>query len=85
MHEPSSPILDFYPTDFVIDAEGKRAEWEGVVLIPFIDQARLLAASASVPSSVLSPNERERNQLGSIMVFEHDPGANMLCILQIVM
>ena len=75
MHEPTSPILDFYPTDFVIDTEGKRAEWEGVVLIPVLDVARLLRAAASVPSSALSPEERARNQMGTVLTYTHDPGA----------
>ena len=34
--------------------EGKRNDWEGVVLIPFIDEARLLAASHTVGPSKLS-------------------------------
>lgn len=43
-----SPIHDFYPVKFDIDMEGKRAEWEGIVKIPFISEERLLAASASI-------------------------------------
>lgn len=34
--------------------EGKRNDWEGVVLIPFIDEARLLAASHTVGPAKLS-------------------------------
>lgn len=34
--------------------EGKRNDWEGVVLIPFIDEARLLAASYTVGPAKLS-------------------------------
>ena len=40
MTDPLSPILDFYPGEFQVDLEGKRADWEGVVLIPFLDVAR---------------------------------------------
>ena len=34
--------------------EGKRNDWEGVVLIPFIDESRLLEASRTVGPAKLS-------------------------------
>lgn len=34
--------LDFFPTEFKIDLEGKQQEWEGVALLPFVDIAVLL-------------------------------------------
>lgn len=40
MMNPDSPILDFYPLVFDVDMEGKRAEWEGVVKVPFVDEVR---------------------------------------------
>ena len=33
-----SPIIDYYPPDFKTDLNGKRQDWEAVVLIPFIDE-----------------------------------------------
>ena len=45
MKDSRSPIIDFYPTDFRVDQEGKRNDWEGIVLVPFIDEARLLQVS----------------------------------------
>lgn len=33
MKDPHSPVLDFYPTDFRVDQEGKRNDWEGIVLV----------------------------------------------------
>ena len=35
-----SPIRDFYPLDFKLDANGKKQTWLAVVLLPFIDQER---------------------------------------------
>jgi 5'-3' exoribonuclease 1 len=51
MTEPSSPIIDFYPSDFVLDLNGKKQDWEAIVVIPFIDQTRLLDTmkSAQLP------------------------------------
>jgi len=47
MTEQSSPILDFYPHDFQLDLNGKKQDWEAVVLIPFIDENRLIEAMKS--------------------------------------
>ena len=44
MFDANSPILDFYPEDFISDLNGKKQEWEAVVKIPFIQQDRLLRA-----------------------------------------
>ena len=44
MYDSNSPILDFYPTEFEQDLNGKKQEWEAVVKIPFINETRLLRA-----------------------------------------
>ena len=75
MTNPHSPIVDFYLPSFEMDMEGKRAEWEAIVLIPFIQQQRLLAAEATIPAGSLTEAERTRNQPGSILIFSHDQEA----------
>ena len=48
MHDPLSEIIDFYPLDFQIDMNGKQQAWKAVILLPFIDSGRLLAASMKI-------------------------------------
>ena len=59
--DENSPILDFYPSTFVVDMNGKRFAWQGVALLPFIDEARLLGATGPVIAN-LPPDERRRNE-----------------------
>lgn len=40
--EEQSPIINYYPSDFETDLNGKKQEWEAVVLIPFINEKDLL-------------------------------------------
>jgi len=63
MINTESPILDFYPKDFENDLNGKRNDWEAVVLIPFIDERRLLSAMEQ-PKMHLNPEEIQRNSRG---------------------
>lgn len=44
MIDPESPIIDFYPKDVPTDPNGKAMPWLWVVLLPFIDEKRLLDA-----------------------------------------
>lgn len=45
MLNPDSPIIDFYPEDVPVDPNGKAMPWLWVVLLPFIDETRLLDAT----------------------------------------
>eukprot|EP00178_Gracilaria_changii_P013512 TRINITY_DN381_c0_g1_i11.p1 TRINITY_DN381_c0_g1~~TRINITY_DN381_c0_g1_i11.p1 ORF type:complete len:598 (+),score=74.27 TRINITY_DN381_c0_g1_i11:104-1897(+) len=49
MTSAASPIRDFYPESFETDMNGKRNDWEAVVLLPFVDEERLVSALRSVP------------------------------------
>ncbi|KAI4890028.1 hypothetical protein NFI96_015514 [Prochilodus magdalenae] len=68
MSDPDSSIIDFYPDDFAIDLNGKKYAWQGVALLPFVEERRLRAALAEVYPD-LSPDEVRRNSLGSDVVF----------------
>mmetsp|Transcript_3382 Transcript_3382/g.9711 ORF Transcript_3382/g.9711 Transcript_3382/m.9711 type:complete len:890 (+) Transcript_3382:1230-3899(+) len=58
--DPESPLLDFYPKDFKIDINGKRFAWQAVVLLPFIDEKRLLEVTELVEPK-LTEDEKFRN------------------------
>ena len=73
MKSSKSPIIDFYPDSFTIDMNGKRWPWEAVVLLPFIDSKRLIESSRKmVPDSLLTDDERRRNELGNALVYTRD-------------
>jgi 5'-3' exoribonuclease 1 len=72
MTNKDSPIIDFYPRDFDLDMNGKKMEWEAVVKIPFIDEARLLPAMAT-KEHLLAPDEAARNSFGVSLKFTYSP------------
>ena len=75
MTNDDSPIIDFYPDDFDIDMNGKKMVWQGVALLPFIDEKRLLKALKSKEPE-LSEDEKRRNRWGDNVMFIADQ--NML-------
>ena len=71
MTDESSPIIDFYPETFQIDMNGKKMAWQGVALLPFIDEKRLLDAMATRYHG-LSEEEVRRNKWGNNSLFVAD-------------
>jgi len=71
MVDEGSPIIDFYPSSFEIDMNGKKMTWQGVALLPFIDEERLLNAMATQYPN-LSDEEIRRNRWGHNILFASD-------------
>lgn len=63
MTDEDSDIVDFYPENFAIDLNGKKWAWQGVALLPFIDEKRLLDAM-NTKYPLLSEEEVKRNTMG---------------------
>lgn len=68
MTEGDSPIIDFYPTEFEVDMDGKKWEWQGVVKLPFIDTTRLINAMNTVYDQ-LDEEEVHRNTAGPSVLY----------------
>lgn len=72
MRSPNSPIRDQYPENFRVDLNGKRNDWEAVVLLPFVDERKLMAALSTIPIDSLTSEEIVRNKLGSSYLYRRD-------------
>jgi 5'-3' exonuclease len=57
-------LVKYYPTKFEIDREGKMMDWEGTVLLPFIDIDDIIAFYNKVKTSELE--DHPQNKDGSI-------------------
>ena len=68
MTDRDSPIADFYPRQFEVDMDGKRYAWQGVPLLPFVDDERLAKAVAENYDS-LTAEEVARNVPGRVLLF----------------
>lgn len=71
MIDPSSPILDFYPTDFEIELNVGKPAWQAICKLPFIDECRLLNEISKVQHT-LTDEEKWRNTLGLDRLFVHE-------------
>jgi len=76
MSSAKSPIIDFYPTDFRLDLNGKKFQWQAVTLLPFCDQKRLLDAIEPLWDT-LTDDQKRMNSFGVTQVYvnAHHPMA----------
>lgn len=70
MTSSTSPIIQYYPMDFKTDLNGKKQEWEAVVLIPFIAEDLLLEAMKPC-NAILKDEEQQRNSHGPMYIYEY--------------
>jgi 5'-3' exoribonuclease 2 len=82
MEQPFSPIIDFYPADFGLDLNGKRFTWQAVILLPFIDEPRLVRILAPLLKN-LTNIEKTRNRRGQEILFGHKDDKNLLHAVQL--
>lgn len=64
MTDQDSPIIDFYPTEFEEDPDGKRFRWQWVVKLPFIDENRLISVVDKALEGEATEEEKSRNSMG---------------------
>jgi 5'-3' exoribonuclease 1 len=77
MTQEDSPIYDFYPREFEIDLNGKKQDWEALVLIPFINESRLIPAMEA-REPFLTKEEKARNIHSKAIWYEFDLGSEKL-------
>nr|XP_032510846.1 5'-3' exoribonuclease 1-like [Danaus plexippus plexippus] len=68
MTDEDSPIVHYYPVSFETDLNGKKNDWEAVVLLPFIDETNLLSAMSPCYQR-LTEEELKRNSHGPMLVY----------------
>ena len=70
MTDGNSPVVDYYPKDFEVDANGKKNSWECIVRIPFINEQLLVDTVSTIDHrQALTESERMRNVPGEEHAF----------------
>jgi len=77
MSNPLSPLHEYYPEHFEVDMNDKKRDYEAVVLLPFIDIARMrhqeslhcLSSSSSSSYNALTESEKNRNRVGHSYIY----------------
>ena len=66
---PDSPIIESYPLEFTIDTSGKRKEWEGIVILPYIDISKIKTVYEE-KIKVVEEKEKRRNKDMSTSIYK---------------
>jgi len=82
MKQPFSPFQDFFPVDFGLDLNGKRFTWQAVILLPFIDEPRLVRILAPLLKQ-LTATEKIRNRRGCELIFGHKDDRDLANAVQL--
>ena len=67
-----SPLKSFCPDSFDIDLSGKRREWEGIALLPFLDY-RLVSQVYRQHILKVDNKDRRRDISGKSFLYQFDP------------
>ncbi|KAI3956124.1 hypothetical protein MKW98_027438 [Papaver atlanticum] len=67
MTSEESNILDFYPADFEVDADGRRYLWQGTVKLPFINEERLLLETRKVEKELKVEDAKRNSERADLM------------------
>ena len=73
------PTKVFYPKDFDTDSNGKKASWEALVKIPFIE-TKILLPEIRKRYHLLAEEERLRNKFGPTVTFIYIPGSTQYVV-----
>eukprot|EP00835_Amoeboradix_gromovi_P005390 NODE_502_length_7546_cov_0.138982.p1 type:complete len:771 gc:universal NODE_502_length_7546_cov_0.138982:6364-4052(-) len=69
MTSDKSSIIDYYPLEFPIDLNGKKHSWQGVVLLPFIEDKRMKEV---LDEDLLDTRDLLLNSFGKDLIYISD-------------
>ena len=69
--DEKSPLNEYCPTKIEVDLAGKRKEWEGLTILPFIDQTVMRRVYFQFIKQV-NPQDLKRNIAGKSYTYKYD-------------
>ncbi|SBS84935.1 exoribonuclease, putative [Plasmodium ovale curtisi] len=68
MTSRDSPIIDFYPTTYKEEENGKKYKYQWVVILPFVDKERIIKHARALEDT-LTEQEKKRNRRGMNRIY----------------